>query len=161
MTDTSTVTAEPGATPPAREGVITRSDFDRLDSQAQAGYAQVKRADGNGSEWVERSKLRKQRHHHRRRRGRQTDFHRSLLWLVVVSNTEWYHHAGPRTPVPDCIGSFWGTPAALRTSPQRRPVTLSGSRPVATILRTRELILPVEQCIILGEITIAEDCRNL
>jgi hypothetical protein len=41
-----------------------------------------------------------------RRGGGETDFHRSLLWLVVVSNTEWYHHAGPRTPVPDCIGSI-------------------------------------------------------
>jgi uncharacterized membrane protein YbjE (DUF340 family) len=30
--------------------------------------------------------------------------------LVVGFNTEWYHHAGPqKTPVPDCIGSIWGT----------------------------------------------------
>lgn len=66
MTDISTVTTPqpgadagnaPAARSPTREGAIDHAAFDRLDPQAQSAYAQVKRADGDGGEYVRRDSL--------------------------------------------------------------------------------------------------------
>jgi hypothetical protein len=66
MTDAAAdTTPQPGADagntsaarPPSREGAITHDAFDRLDAAEKGKFAQVKRTDGDGAEYVRRDSL--------------------------------------------------------------------------------------------------------
>ena len=59
MTDAAVATPQPGAAPPpaASSGALTHDAFSRLSVEEQGAYSQVRRQDGNGSEWVLRSSL--------------------------------------------------------------------------------------------------------
>jgi hypothetical protein len=59
MTEAAAVTPQPGAAPAAApaSGALSPDAFSRLDISEHHRYSQIKRADGNGSEWVLRDSL--------------------------------------------------------------------------------------------------------